>query len=368
MRKILIFNSGSYLYGAEKGLINLISILSINFEIICVIPSPGPLEKKLKDLKVKIIYFPLPILKFSFFFFYYLNYFFLSLICFFYFSLYIITKKIDIILTNNLLIIFPSLVAKITSRKHIWYVREFFSTSRINLFLRRFILKFSHLIIAQSQAIKEKLSLDKKTYIIYEPLNEKNYTIYDKFLMRKKFNLPLQAIILTIISRIHPTKGQFEFLKRIRNLLEYKKNLIILIVGDITPPTRRNKIYKKKIENFIKKNKIKNVYLLGFQEDIDKFLSLSDICIFPFLREEPFGIAVLESLAFNKITLFPKKGGLKEIAYIFKNRNIFDVNEIEKILSTLNSPLKSEKNNLFIPEEFSFSTYRNKILSLFSKL
>ena len=366
MKKILIFNPGNYLYGAERGLINLIKALSKKFEIICVIPKKGPLEEELKKLNVKIIIFPLPVLIFSLSPIYYLKFLLFSLFSFLYFSFYVIKKNIDIIVTNSLLIYFSSLVAKITFKKHVWYIREFFFLSSLNYVLGEIVSALSDIIVVQSQAIKEKLFLSKKTYLIYEGIDEERFNFYDKFILRKEMGFPEDSIIVSIISRIHPEKGQLEFLKTYKRVIKEKKNLIILIVGEITPFTLKNKLYKKKIKKFIEKEGLKNVYLLGFRKDIDKILSLSDICVFPFLKEEPFGIAILEAIFYGKYVFFPFKGGAKEIKEIFKSRNIFELNELEKVIQKIKKPISEKK--LFLPKEFSFSFYESKINDLFSKL
>ena len=55
MKKVLIFNASSYIYGAERGLINLIKALGDSFQITVVLPESGPLEERLKSLSRKVI-------------------------------------------------------------------------------------------------------------------------------------------------------------------------------------------------------------------------------------------------------------------------------------------------------------------------
>ncbi len=366
MKRIIIFNSGSYLYGAERGLLNLVKSLSGCFHIICVIPQKGPLEESLKRInpKIRIKRFPFPILKFSLSPLYYLNYLFTSLVCIFVFSKYVTKNSIDIICTNNLLLIFPAIVARITSKKHIWYIREFFKYSSLNLIMRKIVEIGADIVICQSKTIKEKLGL-KQAKVIYEPIDEDQYKIYDRDKIRKEYGLYPQNIVISIISRIHPLKGQFECLKKLKNILDSRKDVFLLIVGDITPLSLKNIIYKVKIERFIKNNRLKNVIVLGFQKDISKILSLSDICIFPFLREEPFGIACMEALSFRKVVFFPERGGLKEIAEIFKTKGNLKIEEIEKIVKELP---KTPTYQLLIPHQIKFSNYKNNIISIFNSL
>lgn len=369
MKRIIIFNSGAFIYGAEKGLIHFIKALNNNFEITIALPHKGPLESKLKELfgNIHIKTLPLAILKSSLSPFYYINFFFFSIVNTIYFLSYVIRENIDIICTNNLLLIFPSIVAKLTKKRHIWFVREFLPVNSLNLILGRFITKFSNEIICQSETIKDKLSLISEGRVIYEPIDLGGYKIYEPKNAKRDLNLPLNSIIISIISRIHPCKGQYEFLKKFKNDLKKSDDIFLIIAGDTSLPTSKNRLYKRKIEEFIEKNHLKNVKLLGFREDIDKILSLSDICVFPFLREEPFGIAVTEALAFGKITFFPKRGGLKEVYKIFNRGEDFDAKKIVETISFLKKNPSRKPAKLYIPDILSFQNYKNEIVSLFKE-
>ena len=79
MKRILIFNSGGFVYGAEKGLINLVKAIKGKFIITVVLPKRGLLARKLKSIS--------------------------AIIC-----------------TNSLLLSFPGVVAKMTN--FVIYFRE----------------------------------------------------------------------------------------------------------------------------------------------------------------------------------------------------------------------------------------------------
>lgn len=367
MKKILIFNAGVFIYGAERGLLNLLKVLRDNFEVVVVLPSLGPLIKKLKELNIKVKVFPLPVLIFSWSPLYYFRFVILSAINIVYFFYYVVSRKIDIVYTNSLILFFPSLVAKLTRKKHVWHIREFFGAKLINQTLGSWVNKFSDEIICQSETIKDKLFLPRDVKVIYEPLARDNYKFYDYRAVKKEFHLPLDSRVISLVSRIHPLKGQYEFIWEMKDTLQARENLFILIAGDITPATLRNRLYKGKIENFIKKNNLKNVVLLGFKEDVGKIFSISDICVFPFLREEPFGISVAEALSFGCLTFFSKKsGGGAEVYKIFNKGEDFEINGIIKTISEFGN--LTEKKNLArnIPFILSWEKYKSDILHIVS--
>ena len=367
MKKIIIFNASSFIYGAERGLINLIKALKGRFEITVVLPCSGPIESKIKSVScdIDIKKFSLPVLSFSFSPFYFFKFLFLLPLNLFYFIFYIRKHNFDTVCTNSLLLFFPALIAKIIKRRHIWFVREFLLCNILNRIGGLFIERFSDKVICQSDFIKEKLRFSENSRVIYEPLDSDNYKVYEKSVVKKEFNLPQDSIVISLVSRIHPSKGQYEFIRKMKQALIKHKNLFILIAGDITPANSRNISYKRKIEKLKDKNNLKNIIFLGFRKDIDKIFSLSDVCVFPFKREEPFGISAAEALSFGKLTFFPKKGGLREVFQIYKTGYDYDTEKIiEAALNFKNMPDKNLQN-IFIPDALSFPKYQNKIRLIF---
>lgn len=366
MKKIIIFNAGSFIYGAERGLLNLVKTLSPRGEIIVILPRKGPLQNKLIDLhdNIRVKIFPLPIILNSISPFYYIGFMLHSMFNIVFFTFYILYHNIDTVYTNSLLIPFPGIVATLTKRKHIWHLREFFSCQSLNTLLGSFIRKFARVIICQSKTIARKLNLQDNAQIIYEPLDKYEYSPYDHLHLKETYHLPRDAIVVMIIARIHPLKGQYEFIKKIKDLLQEMNNVFVIMVGDISPITLRNHLYKKKIELFRERNHLENVLLWGFKEEIDKMLSLSDICVFPFRREEPFGIAVAEALAFGKPTFFPKVAGLKEVYQIFKKGEDFDAARVIHAIRTYTPTSSQQPQQLDIPETLSLQTYKNNVRAL----
>ncbi|MBN2120398.1 MAG: glycosyltransferase [Candidatus Omnitrophica bacterium] len=369
-KRLIIFNASSFVYGAERGLLNLIKALKDNYRMTVVLSSKGPLVEKIKKdwPGVEVMIFPMPVIMYSMSPLYYLVFVLLSVFNVTYFIFYVLYKRIDIICTNSLIILFPGLVAKFTRRRHVWFLREFFSFSILNRKLGRLVSFFASDIICQSGTIAARLGLNYKAKTIYEPLDQKNYVLGDAAFLKDKFNIPRNSRVISIVSRIHPSKGQLEFLKEIEPTLNRDKRLFLIIAGDISPSTLKTRLYKRKIDKLIEKNNLSNVFLLGFRSDVDRILSFSDICVFPFLRDEPFGIAVAEALAFNKITFFPKRGGLKEVYKLFKKGEDLSLEKIKEAISGLKEDSLPKIDRLSIPEALSFDNYKLKVFNLFRGL
>ncbi|MBD3263488.1 MAG: hypothetical protein GF375_00110, partial [Candidatus Omnitrophica bacterium] len=283
MKKLLLFSSSSSLYGSERGLLNLIEALYNRHKLIAVVPAKGELIEKIKRYypEVEIKKLPLPVLALSYSPFYYFNLAVLSLLVLIYFIPFILNRKIDIICTNNLLLPVSALTAKIAKKKHIWFVREFFPYSLFNRILAGIVLKFSDEIIFQSYFIKKKIGITNRGKVIYEPLIENRYKLYERAAARKYFQLPGDKIIISLISRIHPNKGQYEFIKKFTDYFYEDNDVILLLAGDISFSSLRNMLYKRKILNFIRSAGNGKIIFKGFVAEIDKMISAVDICVFP---------------------------------------------------------------------------------------
>lgn len=367
MKKLLIFNHGCYIYGSGRGLLNLLEVLKSKFIITVVLTKKGPLLEKITNLypQVKVRIFPQPVSTLSFSPFYYMKFILLFIFNIIYFLLFIYKERIDILCSNSLLLPAPIIISKFAKRKHIWYLREFSTCKWVNNVLGRFVRKFSNDIICQSKSICAQLFFAEDTKVIYEPLNPDAYTKHNQAQAKKDLGISEKALIVSVISRIHPSKGQLEFLKEVKTILHETSNLVLVISGDIATSSFKDLLYRWKIYNFIKKHDITNINMLGFRKDIDRILSATDICVFPFKRIEPFGIIVAEALMFGKDSFYPKSGGLREVYQMFKKGSDIDIKDIRRAI-LMRRGCVNVATDFFIPKELSFDTYRKKISLLFN--
>ena len=124
------------------------------------------------------------------------------------------------------------------------------------------------------------------------------------------------------------------------------KNTTLLLVGDLNKTNE----YQKKILEMINKNKIKNkIVITGFLEnelDVARYLSISDVCVLPFVEgvQERNGsflaaynqfIPVITTDAEKKdengiyyVKPNDKKALLNKIDFVLKNKNTFDRQEL----------------------------------------
>jgi glycosyltransferase involved in cell wall biosynthesis len=106
--------------------------------------------------------------------------------------------------------------------------------------------------------------------------------------------------------------ARFNRRKRLDRLVEgfneffLNKKALLLLVGD--GPMRKN------LEVQVIKSSLKDdVVFTGFQNNVNKFMNIMDICVCP-SENEPFGLVAIESLSAGKpIIVFSDGGGITEI-------------------------------------------------------
>tara|TARA_B110000027_G_scaffold59236_1_gene63893 strand:- start:3643 stop:4782 length:1140 start_codon:yes stop_codon:yes gene_type:complete len=243
-------------------------------------------------------------------------------------------------------------------------------------FLRKFVWKVfykkSDYLITMTKKTKKDLvkniGIDpEKIFIIENPILNRNIKIMsleeidndDKFIYNKR--------VFCAIGRLTHQKNFMQLLSLVKKYSDQTNddfNLIILGEGE-----KRNEL-----QDFIKKNNIKNIYLLGFKGNPYKYLAKSDVYICSSLWEEPghtlieagyLNVPILTSNCPNGPDEIIKNNfnGLKyelnnEIDFLEKIKMISNLNQIEK-----NKLLINMKKTIINYTKFRFSKNIAKIIN-----
>lgn len=345
--KLLLFSSGACLYGAEKALMNVCAALEGKFEITVVLPDDGPLAEELKEHGYRVKLHRLAVLSSPHSLPRTAMYFFLASFNTLYIMLYAVLCGYDRIVSNTLLLVQPPLAAVLCRKRHIWIFREYSASSFFNRALSRLALALPGRIICMSENIRKEMfgglrCGENKVIVVHDPLPSFSEEQADAASLREELSVPPQAAVILLPSRIHPSKGQLEFLRDFSGVLR-KHDAIVLLAGDCSSCAPRSVVYKRGIRDFINGNGLQDrVKMLGFRKDIDRLFLLCDICVFPILRNEPFGLSFQEALSAGKQVLYYSSQGLEEAASFFPGHRavLLDRISLERaILSAL--PLRA---------------------------
>jgi glycosyltransferase involved in cell wall biosynthesis len=380
-KNILLVGHSGDMYGASRSLIKLVKILEQNYTVHVILPEIGVLFDNLtaiipstrilinKDLYIftrksfKIKYLISTLFRFL-----------RNLI-----SLIKIIRKynIEIVHTNSGVVPAPALAAKLSSKKHIWHIREWFGDfKQFWPLYSAYITGLSDKVVCVSKTMAEQFKNPKNILAIYNgfeiPKVQTKATITDD--LQNKLNNA--NLILGCTSRIRLIRKGQEYLIEAIGILTKKtgKNIQAVLIGDYVPGYESQKEY---IHSLINKYDLEDrIHFLGHLKDPLPYYRLFDVFVLPSGEPEPFGGVIMEAMSMGLPVIGSNAGGTTEqIAndwngYLFENQNANDL--AQKLALFLN---EKDKLKLFgsrsikrIEENFSLEIHEGKVLRLYDEI
>ena len=267
---------------------------------------------------------------------------------------YLIKSEADILHSHiHSHIISQILAAVLSGKKMIWTIHGEYSLSILTIFFLRaldFILsdkKFRYIADSIS-ALHSTLPFTVKNHqpdnIIPTGINLKPYLQeYNQSLIREKYNIKDNTILIGSTGRIVWQKGYDQLLSLLENYDFGEKIFHILIAGD---GSLRNKFIKR-----IGENKLESyITFIGNIKNIPEFLSALDIYIQPSVTEG-FPLSVLEAMASKLPIISSNAGGLKEMIIDGENGMTYESGDISNLDKTIHKML-----NLSIEDRKEFGS------------
>ncbi|TET73477.1 MAG: glycosyltransferase [Candidatus Aminicenantes bacterium] len=153
----------------------------------------------------------------------------------------------------------------------------------------------------------------------------------------KKLGIPCNNFIF--IGRFSPEKNIISLLRVYKKIKdEVGKGWGLILLG--------NGLQRKKIEDFINENAVKDILLPGFKqkEEIPFFYVISDVLILPSVSE-PWGLVVAEAMASNLPVLVSNRCGCyPDIVYDGINGFSFDPFNDDQLFELMNNVTRGEYN------------------------
>jgi D-inositol-3-phosphate glycosyltransferase len=133
---------------------------------------------------------------------------------------------------------------------------------------------------------------------------------YDQAKARTSFGLPPEPMIIAVVGRIDPQKGQETFLRAIPGLLAKRPDLLFLVVGE---ETKGESGYRRMLGELVRQLGVSEfVRFLSFTDEMPRLLAAIDVLVLPSLHET-FGYIVVEAMAMGKPVVGTNAGGVPEI-------------------------------------------------------
>lgn len=278
--------------------------------------------------------------------------------------------KFELVFSNTLAVIVGAYWAKRRQIPHIWHIHEILlSPKPLVKMLSSLLDQSTPNPIAVSQAVADHwqpLLKKSKIQVIH------NGIPYDAFLenypiAKKELGLPEGQIIIGMIGRINPGKGQLFFLKMAQYLSEKYPHTHFILVGDPFPG------YEPILEEIRKEIRDKSletrVNHLGFREDIPRVMAALDVFVLPSILPDSFPTVILEAMAAGKPVVATRSGGASEMVLEGETGFLIPMENVEKGIKALEKLIENEILRIQLGQagrkrvlsEFSLEAFEEKI-------
>jgi len=181
-------------------------------------------------------------------------------------------------------------------------------SARIALVLDRLTLPLTSGIITVSEYLAKEVALRGGQHIetIYNgqaPISFDAPPSFSRRRFRTKWGIPLDALVLGTIGRLHPSKGQTYLIKTVIQLRSKYPNLHLLLIGD--GPLRQD------LEFELKRNNIPHT-LTGYLPQAYEALPAMDLFVLPSVSEG-MGLVLLEAMQALVPIVASAVGGIPEV-------------------------------------------------------
>lgn len=211
--------------------------------------------------------------------------------------------------------------------------------------------------IVKNDLIKNRIN-SQKIYSFGIPIKENFSNIKNIKELKEKYKVDNDK--KTFLFFAGGSSGSAYSYKYFQKLVEEEYDINIIYVCG------KNEKLKHKAEKFIKTNKYKNTHIIGFSNEVNNLLSISDVVI-----TKPGGLSITESLEMKKpMLLIPGVGGqeLYNAKFVCQNgyglncinprqlvKNTEKIIQRKSLLFSMNNKLKKYNNNKSIEKIYNLS-------------
>jgi glycosyltransferase involved in cell wall biosynthesis len=380
---ILFVHNTADLYGASRSLLRLSARLRRDgHRVVAVLPEAGPLQLRLEEAGVIVeIDKRLAAIDRKR----------LSAPCFLTFPARLATStmriadlirrhRVDVVHANTALILSPALAAAVCRVPHVWHIRECFS--EFPTFWRwhqRLMAVLADRIVAVSSAVGGQFreEVRHKVAMIHNgfPRAEFEGVPPERVeAFRRRFGLnggPAVGLVGRIKLR---RKGQDVFVRAAARLRERFPDARFLLIGS---PFPGNEDHLEALNRMIRDLNVSGcVTCTGEVEDIKAAYAALDFTVLPTVLPEPFGGAVIESMAMGKPVIGTRHGGTAEQIEHGITGLLVDPGDAEQLAEAMATLLEHPEKTASMGaaarerflERFEFEPFYHRMLELYSEL
>lgn len=171
----------------------------------------------------------------------------------------------------------------------------------------KFLFRFADRIVVVSSDLAGQLNpkwIDPKKVITVKNAIEPLVCTQNKNI-RDTYSLAENDLLIGVIGRFSPEKGQLDFVEAMAIVIKKIKNVKALLVGD----GQQKQLLQMKANDL---NISNHIIFTGFQDDVAPFYDVVDLIVLPSLSEGMPNVA-LEAMVFGKPVVATDVGGVPEV-------------------------------------------------------
>jgi glycosyltransferase involved in cell wall biosynthesis len=208
--------------------------------------------------------------------------------------------------------------AALTRTAHIWHIHEILQQPRLMVkFLSWIYAAFSRRLVVVSQAVYDHWAtvnprLRDKMTVIYNGVDLQYFSPGSmRARVRRRLGLRRNEVVVGCLGRIGTWKGQEVLVQALQQLHSATCPVLGLIAGGTLPGEEyRLQELEAQIQAL---GLAKRIRLQPFQQDVRPILEALDVVAVPSAKPEPFGMVILEAMAFGLPVIATNIGGSPEV-------------------------------------------------------
>jgi glycosyltransferase involved in cell wall biosynthesis len=371
-RNILFLQSSSEGYGSAKIMLQVLALYQQQgFSPYVVLTNSGPIEDALRDLQIPYSIQNLGILRRKYLSpFGLLNRLFKSWSAYTFLSRLHETHQFELVYSNTLAVVVGAVWAMQKGLPHSWHVHEIVKgPTPLVRGLASLLDRSTPFPIAVSQAVAshwQPLLKKAKVQVIHNGLPYAEFELANPTL-KKELGLSESNLLVGMVGRINPGKGQFFFLELAEKLASQYPKVHFVLAGD--PFSGYEGLLADLKQAIVQKGLSNRVHYLGFREDIPELMASLDLFVLPSNLPDSFPTVILEAMAAGKPVVATNSGGSSEMIAEGMTGFVIPIGDIAAGVDALGKLLSSPSirqemgraGQVRVQEVFSLAAFQQKL-------
>ena len=199
-------------------------------------------------------------------------------------------------------------------------VHDHLPPAKISKVVQRTVARNTDMVFACSRYVAEpfeRLGTSLPVRVVFNPIDLDRFspTVMERAAARSRLGFSEADLLLGLIGQVTPWKAQDDAVRMVAQLKAKHPKVLLLLVGSPKFASTRfdNQGFADHVRELVALLGVEdNVFWLGERTDIPEILRALDVVLVP-SWEEPFGMAVIESMAMEVPVLATSVGGATEV-------------------------------------------------------